>query len=137
MALNNSEEEYKIMRDNLCVEEKCRKSIKLHQKFIKENREDIKSLEEDERNGIQKFPNDNISIIEETYLSNFIHQINDISAKYSLGDDIRTVEADFHNAIDDLEHTGKREVGYVNMLLYFAREKCRELQRKIQSVATR
>ncbi len=43
------------MRDYLCIEEKCREGIEYHKKeFIEENREDIKSLEEDTKNGIQK-----------------------------------------------------------------------------------
>ncbi|MGE7022129.1 PoNi-like cognate immunity protein [Solibacillus cecembensis] len=104
------------MRDRLCIEEKCRKGLEYHKKFIRENREDIESLEEDEKNGVKRYPNDNKSIIEETYLSNFIHEINDISAKYSLGDDISTIEEDYHNAIDNLEQTGKKEAGYINIL---------------------
>lgn len=35
------------MRDYLCIEEKCREGIEYHKEFIEENREDIKSLEED------------------------------------------------------------------------------------------
>jgi len=104
------------MRDHLCIEEKCRKGIEYHKEFIAENKEDIKKLIEDERNGIQRNPKDNPSIIEARYLRNFIHQINDIRAKYSLGDDISTIEEDFHNAINDLEHTGTREVGYISLI---------------------
>ncbi|MGR5908925.1 hypothetical protein ACT7DL_29480 [Bacillus paranthracis] len=35
------------------------KGIEYHKEFIEENREEIKSLEEDEKNGIQRYPNDN------------------------------------------------------------------------------
>jgi len=104
------------MRDCLCMEEKCVRGIEYRKKFIKENREDIKSLEEDEKNGIQRYPNDNKSIIEETYISNFIHELNDIIAKYSLGEKINTMVEDFENAITDLENKGEREVGYINLL---------------------
>ncbi|MED1559369.1 PoNi-like cognate immunity protein [Bacillus paramycoides] len=104
------------MRDHLCIEEKCKKGIEYHKKFIEKNREDIKNLEEDEKNGIQRKPKDNKSIIEGRYLSNFIYETDDISAKYSLGEDISAIEEDFHNAIYDLEHTGSREVGYINLL---------------------
>ncbi|ATP40200.1 hypothetical protein CSE16_09190 [Solibacillus sp. R5-41] len=104
------------MRDHLCKEEKCRKGIEYHQRFIEENREEIKGLEEDTKNGIQRYSKDNNSIIESTYLSSFIHQIDDTSAKYSLGDDISTIEEDYHNAIDNLEQTGKKEAGYINIL---------------------
>ncbi|KMQ19588.1 MULTISPECIES: PoNi-like cognate immunity protein, partial [Bacillus cereus group] len=104
------------MRDHLCIEEKCKRGIEYHKEFIEENREEIKSLEEDEKNGIQRYPNDNKSIILENYLSNFIHEMNDIRAMYSLGEDISKMEVYFYNAIDDLEHTGTSKVGYIYML---------------------
>ncbi|PGL45633.1 PoNi-like cognate immunity protein [Bacillus thuringiensis] len=104
------------MRDQLCIEEKCKKGIELHKKFIEDNREEIRSLEEDEKNGIQRKPKDNISIIEGRYLRNFIHEMNDIRAMYSLGEDISTMEVYFYNAMDDLEHTGASKVGYIYML---------------------
>ncbi|WP_257208066.1 PoNi-like cognate immunity protein [Bacillus wiedmannii] len=98
------------------MEEKCKRGIEYHKEFIEENREEIKSLEEDEKNGIQRYPNDNKSIILESYLSNFIHEMNDIRAMYSLGEDISTMEVYFYNAMDDLEHTGASKVGYIYML---------------------
>ncbi|MCG3794374.1 hypothetical protein CON78_22670 [Bacillus toyonensis] len=104
------------MRDHLCIEEKCKRGIEYHKEFIEENREEIKSLEEDEKNGIQRYPNDNKSIILENYLSNFIHEMNDIRAMYSLGEGISKIEVYFYNAIDDLEHTGTSKVGYIYML---------------------
>ncbi|WP_242274691.1 PoNi-like cognate immunity protein [Bacillus cereus group sp. BfR-BA-01310] len=104
------------MRDHLCIEEKCREGIEYNKEFIEENREDIKSLEEDEKNGIQRNPNDNKSIIEGRYLSNFIFGLEDINAKYSLGEAIHTMEVDFENAVIALEHTGTSKVGYIYML---------------------
>lgn len=104
------------MRDFLCIVEKCKEGIEYNEKFIEENIEEIKSLEEDIRNGIQRYPNDNESIIQETYLTNFIYETENIIAKYSLGENIDTMEADFENAINSLENIGEREVGYLNLL---------------------
>ncbi|RRJ61890.1 DUF1910 domain-containing protein [Paenibacillus oralis] len=104
------------MRDHLCIEEKCRKGIEYNKEFIEENREDIKNLEEDNKNGIQRYPNDNKSIIEETYQTNFLYEMKNIRAKYSIGENISTIEEDFHNAITDLENIGNKEVGYLNLL---------------------
>ncbi|PDZ42362.1 PoNi-like cognate immunity protein [Bacillus wiedmannii] len=104
------------MRDYLCIEEKCREGIEYHQEFIEENREDIKSLEEDTKNGIQRYSKDNKSIIEGTYLANFRYEMEDIRAKYSLGEDVSVIEEDFHNAIYDLENTGSREIGYLSLI---------------------
>ncbi|MDA2415323.1 PoNi-like cognate immunity protein [Bacillus cereus] len=104
------------MRNYLCIEEKCREGIEYHKEFIEENREDIKSLEEDTKNGIQRYSKDNKSIIEGTYLANFRYEMEDIRAKYSLGEDVSVIEEDFHNAIYDLENTGSREIGYLSLI---------------------
>ncbi|WP_409369935.1 PoNi-like cognate immunity protein [Lysinibacillus sp. 38-6] len=104
------------MRDHLCIEDKLREGIEYNKEFIEDNREDIKSLEEDEKNGIQRNPNDNKSIIEARYLRNFIYASENIIAKYSLGENISTIEADYENAIGSLEKIGEREVGYINLL---------------------
>lgn len=104
------------MRDHLCIEGKCRETIEYNIEFIQENREDIRSLKEDTKNGIQRNNKDNKSIIEASYLTNFIYELENIRAKYSLGEDISSIEEDFHNAIYDLEHIGTREVGYINLL---------------------
>ncbi|MGX5627841.1 PoNi-like cognate immunity protein [Bacillus cereus] len=104
------------MRDYLCIEEKCREGIEYHKEFIEENREDIKSLEEDTKNGIQRYSKDNKSIIEGTYLANFRYEMEDIRAKYSLGEDVSVIEGYFHKAIYDLENTGSREIGYLSLI---------------------
>ncbi|HFU7071874.1 PoNi-like cognate immunity protein [Bacillus cereus] len=104
------------MRDYLIIEEKCREGIEYNKEFIQENKEDIKSLEEDEKKGIQRYSKDNNSIIEGTYLSSFNYELEDIIAKYSLGEAIHTIEGDFDNALIDLGHIGEREVGYLNLI---------------------
>ena len=60
------------------------------------------------KKGIQRYPNDNISIIEEFYQSNFIYDLDNVNAKYSLGEAIHTIEGDFDNALINLKHIGKR-----------------------------
>lgn len=104
------------MRDQLCIEDKCREGIEYHKESIAEKRLDIKNLEEDTKNGIQRKSKDNKSIIEARYLRTFKYEMEDIRAKYSLGDEITTIEEDFYNAINDLENTGTREVGYLSLL---------------------
>ena len=104
------------MRDPLCIEEKCREEIECNKEFIEENREEIKSFEEDERNGIQRKAKDNKSLIEGRYLLNFNYELEDINAKYSLGEAIHTIEGDFDNALINLKHIGKKEVGYLNLI---------------------
>ncbi|MCQ6373256.1 PoNi-like cognate immunity protein, partial [Bacillus cereus] len=55
-------------------------------------------------------------IIEGTYLSSFNYELEDIIAKYSLGEAIHTIEGDFDNALIDLRHIGENEVGYLNLI---------------------
>ena len=98
------------MRDPLCIEEKCREGIECNKEFIEENREEIKSFEENERNGIQRKAKDNKSLIEGRYLLNFNYKLEDINAKYSLGEAIHTIEGDFDNALIDLGHIGKMKL---------------------------
>lgn len=109
-------EELNIMRDHLCIEEKCREGIEYHKEFIDEKRKEIINLEEDTKNGIQRKSKDNKSIIEARYLRIFIYEIEDIIAKYSLGEDISAFEQDFQNAINDLEQTGDRKIGYIYII---------------------
>ncbi len=84
--------------------------------LFKKIKRDIKSLEEDEKKGIQRYSKDNNSIIEGTYLSSFNYELEDIIAKYSLGEAIHTIEGDFDNALIDLRHIGENEVGYLNLI---------------------
>lgn len=104
------------MRDNLCIEKKCREGIEYNKEFIEENREEIKGLIEDIKNGIQKYPNDNKSIIEETYLTNVVYYMENIRSKYSIGENISTIEEDFIDCINDLENIGKKKARYLNIL---------------------
>ncbi|MEB8729489.1 DUF1910 domain-containing protein, partial [Bacillus cereus] len=104
------------MRDYLIIEEKCREGIEYNKEFIQENKEDIKSLEEGGKKGIQRYSKDNNSIIEGTYLSSFNYELEDIIAKYSLGEAIHTIEGDFDKALINLKHIGKKEVGYLNLI---------------------
>ncbi len=104
------------MRDHLCKEEKCREGVEYNKKFIDKNIKDIKNLEEDEKNGIQRKPNSNLSIIESRNLRNFIYLMENINANYSLGEKISTMEVDFGDAIVNLEHTGTKKVGYIYIL---------------------
>ncbi|OOM07376.1 PoNi-like cognate immunity protein [Clostridium saccharobutylicum] len=104
------------MRDNLCMEKESREGIEYNEEFIDENREDIKNLKEDIKNNIQRSPKDNKSIIEARHLRNYIYIMENIRAKYSIGQNINTLEEDFINSISDLENIGNREVGYLNLL---------------------
>src|SRR5690625_1341498 len=105
-----------ILRDHLCAAEECREGIKFYDSLVSENRQEIKSLKEDIKNGVQRYPADNKSIIEDTYLENFTYYIDNVRAKYSLGDQVSTIEEGFEDAVSDLEKTGDMETGYLDLL---------------------
>lgn len=104
------------MRDYLCKDERCKKSIGYNKKIIEMNRENIESIEEDIKNGIERYPNDNKSIIETNYLDVFLSEMKVIRGKYSIGENISSLGGNFKNAIRNIEHIGQNEVGYLNLL---------------------
>src|SRR5699024_5610707 len=108
------------MRDHLCVEAECEEGIEFNYEFIVENREDIDNLKEDIKNGVQRSPRDNHRIIESRYFNNFIYYLENIRAKYSIGEKVHTIESDFVGALHELEKTGEKETGFLNLLWMIA-----------------
>src|SRR5690625_27164 len=98
------------MRDHLCDKEKCRKRIDFYKRVIVENSEEIKTLEEDIKNGIKRYPNDNESIIDARYSRNCTYYIHNSRAKYSLGDEPELLKEGYEDAINDLENIREKEV---------------------------
>src|SRR5699024_11488747 len=96
------------MRDHLCVEAECEEGIEFNYEFIVENREDIDNLKEDIKNGVQRSPRDNHRIIESRYFNNFIYYLENIRAKYSIGEKVHTIESDFVGALHELDRKSTR-----------------------------
>ena len=71
-----------FMRDILCDEKKCRDRIALYSEDILDNRENIESLKEDTKNGVQRYPRDNEGVIKARYFMNFNHYLNNVRAHY-------------------------------------------------------
>src|SRR5699024_2446589 len=90
--------------------------------IIPEKREKIKELKEDIKNGIQRKPRDNESIIKARYFTNFRYQLqHNIRAHYSLGDPVNVLDEVFVDAVQDLEKYEDEDTGYLNLrwILYF------------------
>src|SRR5699024_8318713 len=104
------------MRNHLCVIDECKEGIEYYESLIEENQQEIRSLEEDIKSGIQRYPADNRSIIEDTYRENFTYYMDNVRAKYSLGEQVDTIKTGFENAISDLENVGSKKVGYIKLL---------------------
>ncbi|MBU5465778.1 DUF1911 domain-containing protein [Virgibacillus sp. MSJ-26] len=104
------------MRNHFCIEEKCRQGIEYKDLFIKKNREKIIELKEDIKSGIQRYPADNKSYLEAIRARTVSYYLEKIRAKYSLGDQVSTIEEGFEDAISDLENVGEKKVGYIKLL---------------------
>ena len=59
------------MRDTLCNEDYLKKKIILNENYIRKNIEEIVVLQEDIKNGIQRYPRENSEIIYDTKLMLF------------------------------------------------------------------
>src|SRR5690625_2398870 len=104
------------MRDHFCKEGNCEKWIDYNRKFIAINKEEINSIEEDIKKDLERYNEDNLSIIEKAYLDNFLSEMKKIRGKYSVGENFSSIEKDFYSAIINLENIGNRGVGYLNLL---------------------
>jgi hypothetical protein len=76
------------LRDKLNTNERYQEIIEQNIKYIQEDFLEIKSLEEDEKKGIQKYPRRNNEIIEAKYKNIFNYQYDVLIAKYSIGQPI-------------------------------------------------
>lgn len=108
------------MRDFLCNEEYLKTTIDFNDKYILENIEEISSLQEDIRNGVQRYPakNEDIILFTKGEIIQLIDEI--IRAKYSLGLECCELEKYYLQGIDILLEIGLREIGYVNTVQYLS-----------------
>src|SRR5699024_2000574 len=105
-----------IMRDHLCIEEDCIEGIDIYTEAITENKAEIKSLTEDIKKGVQEEPNDIKKMIEGRHLINLLYGLDNIRAKYSVGESVSTIEQDFEHVINYLKKYKNRGFGYLNLL---------------------
>lgn len=108
------------MRDFLCKEDYLKDEIKFKDEQIVKKIEKIALLQEDIRNGVQRYPRKSEDIIPLTKQDMFrlIYEI--IRAKYSLGSDCNELEKYYIQGVDLLLETSFSEIGYVNAIHYFS-----------------
>src|SRR5699024_1044809 len=111
-----NEKEVNKLRDYLCENDNCKLGIEYNAEFIEINNEEIKDLEKDIQNEVQKYSRDNKSIMELSYLDNFLSRINVIRGNYSIVVDIDSIESSFLNAENDWEKIEVIAVDYLNLL---------------------
>ncbi|MCM1185151.1 MAG: DUF1911 domain-containing protein [Lachnoclostridium sp.] len=108
------------MRDYLCKEDHLISTIEFHKKCIPEKMEKIASLQEDIKNGIQRYPRKNEDIIFDTKGDMFQYIYELIRAQYSLGLSCDELEKYYIQGVDALSDIGLQKIGYVNVIQYFS-----------------
>lgn len=103
------------MRDRRCSAD-IRELVLFYEEQIISDKNYILELEEDQKQGIQKHPRDNISIIKSTYAHDFDDEMYIMKAKYSLGDDIDSFIPNFNKAVFFAENTSDGRLDYYDIL---------------------
>ena len=106
------------MRDYLCNDVKLKNMINHYNDFVKEDIEEIKQLEEDIKNGIQRYPNPPEIIIENIISGLCTKNTRLFMAEYTFGKECRDIEGDYRKACKYALQVGYKDFGYVNMLHY-------------------
>lgn len=108
------------MRDYLCDEEYLKSKIKFNEKHIRKKIEEIDSILEDEKNGVQKYPRKNEEIILDTRIRMFQLVYEAIRAQYSYEAKCEVLEEYYLYGIEILQEIGLFKIGYVNFIQYFS-----------------
>ena len=104
------------LRDKLNTKERYQELINKKEKYIQEDFLEIKSLEEDEKKGIQKYPRRNNEIIEAKYDNIFNYQCNILVAKYSIGQPISSIKEEYKITVSFMEKGWDAISGYIDMV---------------------
>ncbi|MXO33848.1 DUF1911 domain-containing protein [Apibacter sp. B3889] len=104
------------LRDKLNSLEGYQEIIEQNIKYIQEDFLKIKSLEEDEKKGIQKYPKPNNEIIKSVYNGIFIYQYDNLIAKYSMGQPISSIIEEYKITVSYMEKGWKAISGYIFMV---------------------
>ncbi|HBJ1646465.1 DUF1911 domain-containing protein [Clostridium botulinum] len=105
-----------MLRDNLKSLEYFKNQILNKEKYVQEDRIEIMELKEDIKNGINRFPKDNQSIICSTYQTSAMYEMEKILAMYSAGMPVEPLNKEFEYTIVCMENYGEHRIGYLYLL---------------------
>lgn len=94
------------MRDYLCNEEELKETVSFYEKTVAKRVEKINLLYEDIKNGIQRYPADNLENINGTKKDVFLYLRICIKAKYSLGLNCAEMEEQYLQALEVVYYEG-------------------------------
>ena len=104
------------LRDKLNTKERYQELINKKEKYIQEDFLEIKSLEEDEKKGIQKYPKPNNEIIKSIYKGIFNYQFQRLVANYSMGQPISSIIEEYKITVSYMEKGWNAISGYIDMV---------------------
>ena len=104
------------LRDKLNSLEGYQEIIEKNIKYIQEDFLKIKSLAEDEKKGIQKYPRRNNEIIKATYEGIFNYQCQTLVTNYSMGQPISSIIEEYKITVSYMEKGWKAISGYIEMV---------------------
>ncbi len=104
------------LRDKLNTREGYQRIIDFNISTIVEEREDIKSLLEDEKQGIQRYPKNNLDIIQATKDDILEYQYQILRASYSIGEDVEKVKEIYTQTIEYMQGVWREQNGYIQMV---------------------
>lgn len=108
------------MRDRLCKLDNLKEIIAYDEEFILKDEEAIIALQEDIKNGIQRFPKRNEDIIH-AKRKGMLREINElIRAKYSAGYDCKELYDTYIKSIFTMKEMNCQEIGFVNFIQFFS-----------------
>jgi hypothetical protein len=104
------------VRDKLNSVKGYKEIISLNEKFISGRLEDIKKLEESEKNGIQLYNRPNKEAIEYNLDGILQYQYYNFLAKYSAGVDVIELKKEINPVLSSMEKSWEKSNGYVQMV---------------------
>lgn len=108
------------MRDYLCKPDILKEIIAYDEEFILKDEKAIISLQEDIKNGIQRFPKRNEDIIY-AKRKGILREINElIRAKYSAGYDCKELYDIYIKSVFTMKEMDGQEIGFVNFIQFFS-----------------
>lgn len=103
------------MREKQCNQERLKEYIGNTKDFILEGWKDIFERKEDIKNNVSRYPVPNEQIISSIYSRMFNYHLENIEARYSLGEAVGSIIDDYEKAIVCLNETNE-EKGYFRLL---------------------
>jgi len=104
------------VRDKLNTKEGYQEIIDMDIKFIRDGKDKIRMLNEDELTGIQRFPKPNIDVIKSSKDTILTYHYELLTAKYSLGLPINEIREEYIATVKAMSESWKQSNGYVQMV---------------------